>query len=283
MIHISKAVKHIPNAWLVKAIVERRAAIAAFKKPKAQAARKFKFRAYSDVVLRDTLNKLFSYKCAYCESFFGATQPVAIEHFRPKKEVVEGNRRFGPGYYWLAAEWSNLFPSCTDCNSRRAHLFGDGRRIVRGKGNEFPIANPAKRAKRAGYERFEKPLLLNPSSGADPRKHLEFAIEVGAEGIVRPVVRRGKGSIYGTESIRVYALDRPLLIKARKDYASRFIWQCRNTEKALRERARAPQSRPLAQEYDLQIRELRSFLDPDKPYLGMVWQIVNSLYPSLRI
>jgi hypothetical protein len=36
-------------------------------------------------------------QCAYCETFYGATQPVAVEHFRPKGEVIEGKVRVKPG------------------------------------------------------------------------------------------------------------------------------------------------------------------------------------------
>jgi hypothetical protein len=35
---------------------------------------------------------IFFYKCGYCESYFGATQPVAIEHYRSKARERKGRR-----------------------------------------------------------------------------------------------------------------------------------------------------------------------------------------------
>ena len=44
-----------------------------------------------------------------------------MEHYRPKARVSteQGDK---PGYYWLAARWENLLPSCTDCNSPRKQV-----------------------------------------------------------------------------------------------------------------------------------------------------------------
>ena len=41
------------------------------------------------------LEKVIFYKCGYCESYFGATQSVAIEHYRSKSEVAEGKKKLG--------------------------------------------------------------------------------------------------------------------------------------------------------------------------------------------
>lgn len=60
-------------------------------------------------------------KCAYCERHCKAE----IEHYRPKAKVTEDGTH--PGYYWLCYEWSNLLPSCHECN-------GSG-----GKLNKFPV------------------------------------------------------------------------------------------------------------------------------------------------
>lgn len=50
--------------------------------------------------------------------------PLDVEHFRPKSEIdevdpatfrpVPGRAPTAPGYYWLAAAWSNLLPSCIE-------------------------------------------------------------------------------------------------------------------------------------------------------------------------
>jgi len=90
MIRVLKPTNQIPGDWLTKASSERDAALKAFKNPNSKAARSFAFKAYGDPLLRKALNAIYLYKCAYCESFYGATQPVAVEHYRPKGEVIEG-------------------------------------------------------------------------------------------------------------------------------------------------------------------------------------------------
>lgn len=78
----------------------------------------FQFAAYKGDDVRQTMERLFHGKCAYCESRYDITGPVDIEHYRPKGEV-EGESH--DGYWWLAGDWDNLLPSCLDCNRRRWH------------------------------------------------------------------------------------------------------------------------------------------------------------------
>jgi len=73
--------------------------------------------------VRYELRKLYKNKCAYCERI---TYNPDIEHYRPKK-AVSAPLSNNHGYYWLCYEWSNLIPSCRDCNS------------MNGKQNKFPI------------------------------------------------------------------------------------------------------------------------------------------------
>jgi hypothetical protein len=128
------------------------------------------------------LLRLFHNKCAYCESKIGENQPGDVEHYRPKGRVVNDelkpvrvtHRVKGtiqhPGYYWLAYEWSNLFPSCIDCNRARRH--GDEKTMA-GKADRFPVENENERAVEPGQETAERALLINPSE-VDPAKHLVF-------------------------------------------------------------------------------------------------------------
>ena len=82
--------------------------------------------AYKADDVKATLEQAFRGKCAYCESAYSAAQPMAVEHYRPKGEVVIAGKRTPPGYYWLASAWDNLLPSCTDCNSPRRQVLPDG-------------------------------------------------------------------------------------------------------------------------------------------------------------
>ena len=293
MIRVLKPTDRIPVDWLTKAKNERDAAIAAFKKPKSKAARTFAFKAYGDPLLRNALNAIYLFKCAYCESFYGATQPVAVEHYRPKGEVIEGRIVNGdivkdkvparPGYYWLAADWTNLLPSCTDCNSRRTQIELDGTEEVRGKGNFFPLKDPKKRATAPAGVRKEGPLLLNPATD-DPEKHLEFLADPPEKaGLIRPALKKGKPSILGEASIAVYALDRPQLQQHRNDTAKRVLFTIKQTERALRRHRDSPADNDLKEEYEECLKELRAALAPSHPYTGMTRQIVRARYPGLQI
>ena len=44
--------------------------------------------------------------CAYCDGLLGATSGPQIDHFIAKHAAP-----------WLALDWSNLFPTCSHCNS----------------------------------------------------------------------------------------------------------------------------------------------------------------------
>jgi hypothetical protein len=292
MIHVKRPLALAPADWKKKAEAERKAAIAAYREAVA-AFRKvkkkgkkleftFEYAVYGDVLLRDALNAVYGYKCAYCESYFGGTQPVAVEHYRPKGEVIEGKVRLKPGYYWLAATWQNLLPSCTDCNSPRRQASQDGKKVVRGKGNHFPLAPGSKRAKAPGQEKKEKPLLLHPELD-QPGKHIEFPTDRERAGIVRPVLQRGKPSSKGEASIHVYALDRPQLVRARKNFADRLLSHLRNTRDWEQLHRANPANPAFERSYRLNLEELVRFLAPDQPYSAMARAIARAEIPGLRI
>ena len=125
----------------------RRARISATPRSRASRSR---FGVYKLTPVKDALNATFHFKCAYCESYFGATQPLDVEHFRPKSGVLVGDELVWGVYYWLAASWGNLLPSCTDCNRPRRQALPDGSEQTLGKANQFPISSEAKRAATEG-------------------------------------------------------------------------------------------------------------------------------------
>jgi len=178
----------------------------------------FTFRAYKGDDVRHALEALFHGKCAYCESRYDTTSPVDIEHFRPKG-AVEGIVH--PGYWWLAAEWTNLLPSCIDCNRRRrqntpiafASLTGGleaarqtGFRVVQtGKESAFPIRGTRMEAEPPQDQRdtallAEECLLIDPCR-TDPEEYLRFHVDrqeplgivypAGSTDIVLPAYQAG--------------------------------------------------------------------------------------------
>ena len=85
------------------------------------------------------LKGLYKNKCAYCEKLCFYPR---IEHFRPKGRVI-GNQPLPNGYFWLCYEWTNLLPSCHECNS------------IEAKGDKFPIR---------GVRKYTFPLSGNPQN-----------------------------------------------------------------------------------------------------------------------
>lgn len=173
------------------------------KPAKRRALRKFEFSVYRDEDVKRALNALFHGKCAYCESRYVAVQPMDVEHWRPKSI-----------YYWLAADWDNLLPSCIDCNRRREQLDAiAGKKGSSGKGTEFPVKVEAARWIDHRLKGEELPLLLNPCVDK-PEEHLEFFDEA--------FVRSRGASEKGSQSISVYGLNRTGLVLERREYFLRL-------------------------------------------------------------
>lgn len=192
------------------------------------------------------LENIFHGKCAYCETLITRASPDA-EHYRPKAAVTIKDKTTGkaisaatqdtggsqmkhPGYFWLAHNWKNLFPSCEFCNSGR------------GKQNQFPLSPgschvllrklskselgalkrlPRESAKWTGHyyldpgdlDWLESPLLLHPYVEQDPRKHLRFG--------ERGIIAAAEGSLLGDSSIKVFRLNEENLRQARQEEQER--------------------------------------------------------------
>jgi hypothetical protein len=148
-------------------------------------------------------------KCGYCEGPVRAMGKGEVEHYRPKGAV--SGEPTHPGYYWLAYDFSNYIPSCSDCNSGK------------GKLNQFPIADPKKRVS-AWKEDLgaESPLLLHPFLSDDPAKHLRVEVSDAIQTDIAVIVAK-EGSAIGEESRKVYNLNRGDLIAARRKAISDAI------------------------------------------------------------
>jgi uncharacterized protein (TIGR02646 family) len=240
MIRVDKPASAIPAEFLEASRRETQAVLAHFG-ARRRGAKAFKFAAYRHKKLKEALEKLFHGKCAYCEWRYGGGSYFEVEHYRPKSH-----------YYWLAAEWSNLLPSCKKCNN--------------GKLSKFPLADEKKRARRKGEERRERPLLLNPSDGrTDPARHLAFS---PGDGAIRPAPLAGsRPSPFGETSIQVYRLARAELARERIEWDLRVqdkIRICRLTARTgdRKEKERAYQ-------------ELKQVLEPHQPFRALTLTILR--------
>ena len=221
--------------------------------PKVKKA--FPFSAYKDGEVKTRLEALFHGKCAYCESFYSQTQPVDVEHYRPKGRVAEAGADH-PGYWWLAMEWENLLPSCIDCNRKRGQTlpvmrqgtllelhdgarFSSSVQFKSGKQDSFPLANGSPYAVTEKDDlALEIRLLLDPTRD-NPESHLAFHIDrqnliglvypkplVATQPPQLPMVHNDPSRISdhansigaspaGAVSIQVYGLNRLALVQAR--------------------------------------------------------------------
>jgi uncharacterized protein (TIGR02646 family) len=229
------------------------------------------FKAYSDPAVKAAINEIFKFKCAYCESSFGAVHPVDVEHFRPKAAVdAGGGKPRKPGYYWLAAKWSNLLASCIFCNRENTQVMPDGSSRVTGKGNSFPLTKEADRAIKPGEEKQEGRLLLNPYLDK-PDAHLAF----DGEGLVKPRPSAGgKESEKGAKSIEVYGLLRRELVHARADIAKDVAARIKRLENLSKLQQQAPNPALLEVIRD-DIAQLKGRMEPDQPYSAMVNQLAK--------
>lgn len=183
-----------------------------------------KFSCYRALPVKAALSDLFGNRCAYCESVYAVTGPMDVEHYRPKQGYLDDDGVIRkPGYYWLAADWENLLPSCGDCNRERGQLRSTRQDVLRasksGKANKFPLATGTLRAATPSAVNAEVPLLLDPSAPApapEPGDHLRFF----CQGFVEPAATPQEAAHpRGLTTIAVCGLDRHELVAARAERA----------------------------------------------------------------
>jgi len=241
------------------------------------------FAAYKKQPVKDALEGLFGTKCAYCESAYAHVGPMDVEHFRPKGGYLDEKGVLRkPGYYWLAASWENLLPSCIDCNRERKHFRrGSDGKLVKsksGKANRFPVAPGTPRASCEAEVLAEQPLLLDPCND-NPGEHLRFT----ANGWVM-ALPSGAGAVSrkGAETIDVFGLTRDSLVNFRRDLAVRAKDAMVAILDADRNVRAYPQDAALV--VQLQRREAslqEGYLTQGQPFLAMTLQM-NAAFVTVR-
>ena len=286
---------------------QRKQAAKSIGKSKAKnksAPKRPSFSAYKAASVVQGLERLFEGKCAYCESPYKRTQPVDVEHWRPKAEVVvtdqDGKTRKREGYGWLAANWDNLLPSCIDCNRERKHhvlekkhesYVAQVRKV--GKANLFPLFDESTRAHSMNdpLER-EEPKLLNPCID-DPTQFFVFR-----EGVVVPREELGpRERDRALTSIEVYGLNRKGLVDERRELLVllearfRLIAALSKIEESLatgkgaasgsQDDRVADLRETLVELIDVEVQELCRQSAPGRPYASMAQQVTAELLKSL--
>jgi uncharacterized protein (TIGR02646 family) len=224
----------------------------------------FNFKVYKNDDIKNALEGLFKKKCAYCESYYLHIHPTDLEHYRPKGRVKKENNKgfISPGYWWLAADWNNLLPSCIDCNRKRTHKM-KYRQVLLGKADHFPIHPDSNNLRLPGSEASETPLLINPCT-EDPLDHLTF-FPVSEKPIAIPLNASGISKLKANASIKYYGLNRPKLIEER---ANRYkeLGRCfMRIEKFLKRQKE--QKIDFTQEINDELEVINEdYLDDSKPY-----------------
>lgn len=234
------------------------------------------FGAYKGDDVAEAMAKLFHGKCAYCETFHSAGAPTDVEHYRPKAGVSEDARH--RGYWWLAADWDNLLPSCILCNRRnglriasagmsRAQLAATAETTV-GKGNQFPIRGRRARGPRSDHK-AEDALLIDPAR-SDPARHLCWP-EAGLS-LVAPRFHGRAADPYGTTTIEVLGLNRQHLVEARTDHLAMVQARLAGVEARLDDVAYLPPDRALAAlaQVEAALDDIQALAQPQRPYSAMV-------------
>ena len=281
MIFVDRQQINIPPSLLDKGGIECANAIAhytAVPPPKES----YKHKVYKSQDVKDALNGLFAGKCAYCESII-QNHPMDIEHYRPKNAVVihiSGRSVLKkPGYYWLAAEWDNLLPSCIDCNRRRGQDLPDGQSGKLGKANLFPVGDEADRASHHESDLDEEePLLLHPChDNPHPAEHLEFL----GEGLVRAALTNGTESDYGKATINVCGLQRLGLVTARKVHYLLLLERFENLfflrDQIIANTGNAENVQLLRDRFAGKLTLLNKMIEPGEPFAAMTRQLLPRL------
>lgn len=253
---------------------EQKKAIEFYKEAK-NAQKSFEYKIYKDESIKKIFNTLFHNKCGYCESNYAKVHPVDVEHYRPKGGVIIDGKLEKPGYYWLASDWNNLLPSCIDCNRRRTHETTDKGSQLLGKENLFPIANESLRARRPGFEVYEKRLLLDPCRD-NPEEHLIFKEDGSVEG----------KSFMGMVSIETYGLMRKNLVEAREAKAKLILRDIARIKRLIERIDSMPAfglpqdiMNEFQEELTFELKNLKSYLDNKQEYKSLAKSII---YPFLR-
>ncbi|HKR01446.1 MAG TPA: hypothetical protein VJT09_12285 [Pyrinomonadaceae bacterium] len=266
----------------------------------------YSFARYKEWAVCRALDDLFYEKCAYCETTYRATDSRDVEHFRPKAGVTESPGH--KGYWWLAAVWQNLLPSCPPCNQRRHQtIFDPGMSLeqferdrlkeserLSGKANSFPVLGKNWVMDETDDITVEDPLLINPCE-RDPANHLEFIFEWDRKSyiweadpinaLVRPKQAANDDDPYAKASIAIYGLNRAGLVRERAERVKVLQLQCQPIVDLINDLAGSPSPSDLAR---IQARlknyraNLLSLTKPNQPYAAMARAFVAQFEAELE-
>ena len=196
------------------------------------------------------LLKIFHGKCAFCETPLSADQGNVL-WFRPRADAMDLQGKTDPEYYWwLAYEWSNLYPACSQCN--------------RHKRSRFPVKGRRARVGSLGEElEKEQRLLLDPCQD----KGIPFYYQ--PDGTIAP--RTEQAEI----TVETFGLNRPQLVRDRH----RVIEALGRKIESFQEIGKVPKAARSAAEnrrFDSQRKGLDREAEAARPYAALRKQMVTA-------
>jgi uncharacterized protein (TIGR02646 family) len=249
---------------------------------------KMTFSAYSRTEVKEALILLFKGKCAYCESKFLHVYSGDVEHFRPKGAIEEASPN-NPGYYWLAADWSNLLLSCRNCNQKLKHqVFGKVQKQTMGKMNQFPLSS--------GFKHIQSHLTFSTNFILEEQNRLlinpcienpEIYFKYETAGVIKPKCSTGKEFQMAEKSIAVYVLQRMPLVQAREKVYIEIHAQMQRVREAVINLNESMNDQTLINKRVIfdkvlkrEIIRLKKFTNDDEEYAGMARHIINEFIDS---
>lgn len=262
----------------------------------------FEFVRYKEWDVCRSLDTMFHGKCAYCESSYRAVDSRDVEHFRPKGKVKEapvGNL----GYWWLAANWNNLLPSCPPCNQRRKQVqFTLGMTLEElekalqnkpkdgsGKTNSFPLAGANWITSEARSLAAEDPLLINPCD-REPADYLDWTFDWDpaeklwdADPIYPFVVPKqlagGQVDPHGETSTAIYGLNRSGLFRGRMERIQEINLHCQTIVDVMMDLGEAGLTAERKEKLKKRLvqykKKLYSFCQPGREFSQMATEFVK--------
>jgi uncharacterized protein (TIGR02646 family) len=224
----------------------------------------FKFDCYKHPEIKEKLKTIFNGKCAYCDSNITHITAGDIEHFRPKS-----------AYWWLACDWDNLLFACEKCNRT-------------GKNDAFPLLNNV--LSKCKYddnialaeEDKKERLLLNPCM-ENPEEFFDYDEKTGVVNPKTSYPKNSKKRQMADTSIGVYQLQRRELVQEREKLLILLFAQIDYTKKVIETYNRMSNFTPsvkvqFEQRMKEEIKKLIEFNRPDRPYLGIVRQVLRKFF-----
>ncbi len=257
MIHIERRIPG-PEVLDRRGRKERDEAAEFFSSKVGQAGHKrFLFIAHRDPQVRTALGGLFHGKCAFCETSLSRDQvPLQVAHFRPSQNCVgQDGRHFPRHYWWLSAEWTNLYPACGDC--------------LAAKRNRFPIAGErAPLEARPAELDAEHPLLIDPCRD-NPEEHLVYSDDAVVTSDTEP----------GRVSIELFDLNRRALLEMRRDQLRRLRAELEQIDSRPTRSPRRGTTRSGSSMRDAEAR-IFPFTRREAEYAGMCRQFARRFFDS---